>query len=63
MALAVRRYNTVRIALWRTSRDSLEATGCHHQASIAADSIKETWLRRFFDVFHRQHVEKGPRLS
>ncbi len=38
MALAVRRYNMTRIAWWRRSRALVEATGCRHWASIAADS-------------------------
>jgi hypothetical protein len=44
MAVAVCRYNTAHIAQWMRSRASLEANGCCHQASIAADSIKGTWL-------------------
>jgi hypothetical protein len=30
---------------------TLEATGCCHWASIAANSIKGTWLRQFFSMF------------
>jgi hypothetical protein len=51
MAVAVCRYNTAHIAQWRRSRASLEATGRCHRESIAADSIKGTWLRRFFMFF------------
>jgi hypothetical protein len=61
MAAAVRQYNTAHITQWKRSRASLEAPGHHHRASIAADSIKGTWLRRFIYVFHRQHIEKGHR--
>ena len=33
MTMQLRWYNAGRIAQWNTSRASLEATGCHHQAS------------------------------
>ncbi len=62
MAAAVRRYNTAHIPQWRRSRASLEATGCCNWASIAADSIKRTWLRLFY-VFHCQNIEKCHGLS
>jgi hypothetical protein len=55
MAMAMRRYVTACITRWRRSRASLEATGCHHWASIMSDSINQTWLRRFFWCFHRQN--------
>jgi hypothetical protein len=58
MAMAVCRYIAMRIAQWRRSRASLEATGHHHQASVMSDSIKETWLHQFFYVFHRQNRRK-----
>jgi hypothetical protein len=51
MAMAMRRCNTARISQWRRSRASLEATGRCHWGSIAANSIKGTWLRQFFLVF------------
>ncbi len=63
MAVVVRRYNTAHIAQWRMSRASLEATGHHHLASIAADCIKGTWLHRFFYVLHCQYIKKGRGLS
>jgi hypothetical protein len=44
MAKAMRRYVTVRIARWRRSRASLEATGCRHLVSIMSDNINWTWL-------------------
>jgi hypothetical protein len=47
MAVAVRRYNTARIVRWWRSRASLEATGRCHLVSIAANSIKGTWLQCF----------------
>ncbi len=51
MAMAMRRYVTARIARWRRSRASLEATGCRHWASIMSDNINRTWLRWFFLMF------------
>ncbi len=51
MAMAMRRYVTARIARWRRSRDSLEATGRHHRASILSNNIKGPWLRQFFWCF------------
>jgi hypothetical protein len=51
MAMAMRRYVTARIAQWRRSRASLEATGRHHRASIMSDNINWTWLRHFFLMF------------
>jgi hypothetical protein len=63
MAMAMRRYVTARIAQWRRSRASLEATGCHHRASIMSDNINWTWLRRFFQCFHRQNHRKRSRVD
>ncbi len=51
MAMAMRWYVTARIARWRRSRASLEATGCRHRASIMSDNINWTWLRHFFSMF------------
>jgi hypothetical protein len=51
MAMAMCRYVTARIAQWRRSRASLEATGRRHQASIMSDNINRTWLRQFFLMF------------
>jgi hypothetical protein len=51
MAMARCRYVTARIARWRRSRTSLEATGCRHWASSMPDNIHRTWLQRFFYVF------------
>ncbi len=51
MAMAMRRYVTARIAQWRRSRASLEASGRHHWASIMYDNINWTWLRRFYFMF------------
>jgi len=34
MAMAIQQYDAGRIAQWCTSRASLEATGCRHQASL-----------------------------
>ena len=36
MDMAMQRYDVRRIAQWSTSRASLEATGCRHQASACA---------------------------
>jgi len=38
VAMAMQRYDAGRIAQWSTSRASLEATGCRHQASACAVS-------------------------
>jgi hypothetical protein len=60
MAMAMRRYVTARIAQWRRSRASLEATGRCHWASIMSNNINQTWLRYFFpDVFIVKTVGKG----
>ncbi len=59
MAMAMRRYLTACIAQWRRSRDSLEATGCRHWASIMSDNINRTWLQRFFCVFIVKTIGKG----
>jgi hypothetical protein len=45
MAMAMQRYDVGRIAPWSTSRASLEATGCRHQASACAVlSRRPPWL-------------------
>jgi hypothetical protein len=44
MAMAMRRYVTARIAQWRRSRASREATGRRHWASIMSDNINWAWL-------------------
>ncbi len=64
MAMAMHRYVTSRIAQWRRSRTSLEATGCCHWASIMPDNMVGTWLRCFFDVFIIKTIGKshGPTL-
>jgi len=38
VAMAMQRYDAGHIAQWSTSRASLEATGCRHQASACAVS-------------------------
>jgi hypothetical protein len=63
MAMAMRRYITARIAQWRRSRASLEATGRHHWASIMSNNIKGTWLHQFFQYFHRQNRRKRSRVD
>ncbi len=62
MAMAMRRYVTARIARWRRSRASLEATGHCHWASIMPDNIMGSWLRWFFYVFIVKTIGKGHRL-
>jgi len=42
LALAVRQYNTKRIARPRGSRAIAEATGRRHRASIAADKVNRS---------------------
>jgi hypothetical protein len=60
MAIAMRRYDTARIARWRGSRASLEATGCHHWASTCSDSMQlDIPTPVLSDVFHCQIVEKA----
>jgi hypothetical protein len=51
MAVAVRRYNTACIIRWRMSRDSMEATGRRHRASIRSDKVLRSKLRQFFLSF------------
>ncbi len=51
MAVAVRRYDSPRIAQWQMSRDSMEATGCRHRASIRSDKVLRSKLRQFFLSF------------
>ncbi len=51
MAMAMRQYVTARIAQWRRSRASLEATGHRHWASIMSKNINPTWLQCFFSMF------------
>ncbi len=51
MAMAMRWYVTAHIPRWRRSRASLEATGCHHWASIMSDNINWTWPQQFFLMF------------
>jgi hypothetical protein len=50
MTIAMRRYDAAHIAQWRRSRASLEATGCHHQATCS-DSINRTCQHRFLPMF------------
>jgi hypothetical protein len=63
MAMAVRRYNTARIARWRRSRAMLDATGCRHRASIAADSSQSDIPTPFFYDFHAYILGKGARVD
>ena len=55
MAIAMRRYNTPRIAQWKRSRASLEATGCHHQASTCSNRHQSDMPTPVFsDVYHKK---------
>ncbi len=63
MAMAMCRYVTARIAQWRRSRASLEATGRRHRASIISNNINRTWLRHFFLCFHHQNHRKRSRVD
>ena len=51
LAVAVRRYNTKRIARWSGTRATPEATGCRHRASIAADTMNRSRKSQFFLSF------------
>jgi hypothetical protein len=62
-AMVMRRYVTVRIAQWKRSRASIEATGRCHRASITPDNMVGTWLRRVFLCFHRQNRRKRSRVD
>jgi hypothetical protein len=63
LAVAVRRYDTKRIARWRGTRATPEATGCCHRASIAADRMNRSRKSRFFlSFFHHRPAEKGTRV-
>ena len=59
MAIAMRRYYTVRITLWRRSRASLEATGCHHWASTCSNSINRS-CQHLFLYFSLSNCQKRP---
>ncbi len=63
MAMAMRWYVTASIAWWKRSRASIEATGCHHWASITPNNMVRTWLWRFFDVFIVKTLGKGHGLT
>ena len=51
LAVAVRRYDTKRIARWRGTRAIPEFTGCRHRASIAADRMNRSRKSQFFPSF------------
>ncbi len=63
MAMAMRWYVTTRIARWRRSRASLEATGHRHWVSIMSDNINRTWLRCFLLFFHCQNCRKRSQVD
>jgi hypothetical protein len=51
MAMAMCWYVTVYIAQWRRFRALLDATNCHHWASIVANSCNRSRMCRFFTSF------------
>ncbi len=51
LAMAMPQYHTTCIARWRMSRTLLEATGCCHQVSIAANRSHWTCICCFFTSF------------
>ncbi len=59
MAVVVRGYNTAHINQWRRSTASLEATGCCHWASIAADSSTRSCIHRCFMIFEVDVAREG----
>jgi hypothetical protein len=63
MAMAMHRYVTARIAQWRMSRASLEATGRCHRASIMSDNKGADMARMFFLCFHCQNRRKRSRVD
>ncbi len=63
MAMAMCRYGNARIAQWRRSRASLEATGRRHWASIMPNNIVRTPQRHFFLCFYRQNRRKRSRVD
>jgi hypothetical protein len=60
MAIAMRQYNTARMAQWRRSRASLEVNkGCHHWASTCSNSHQSDIPTLVFsNVFCPQIIEK-----
>jgi hypothetical protein len=64
MAMAVRRYNTVRITQRRRSRAFIKATKRCHQVSTCSDKHKSDMPTPvLFGLFHRQMVKKGLGLT
>ncbi len=51
MAMAMRQYIIAHIARWERFRILLDATKCHHWASIAANSCNWSRMCRFLQVF------------
>ncbi len=63
MAMAMRRYDTVRIAQWRRFVAFIKATKCHHRTSTHSDIIKGTRQVRLFRTFHHEkelQLKVGP---
>ena len=51
MAIVMWQYDTARIAQWRRSSASLEATGCHHWASACSNSHQLDMPTLVFPMF------------
>ena len=51
--MAMQWYNAGRIALWSTSRASLEATGCRHRSSVCAVSPPQPPWSKNLNQTHR----------
>ncbi len=51
MAAVARRYHSAHIARWRRSKALVEATGCRHWESIAANRSYWTRIRCYFTSF------------
>ena len=63
LAVAVRRYKTKRIAGWRGTRATPEATGCCHRAIIVANRMNRSRKSRvFLCFFYYQPTEKGTQV-
>jgi hypothetical protein len=51
MAMAMHRYDTVRITQWKRSRTLLGATGCYHRVGICSGSNNQTPMMDFLFFF------------
>ncbi len=60
MAVAMRQYNTARIAWWRRFVAFIKATKHHHRASTGSNITNQTCQRQ---LFRTSHCEKGLQLT